>query len=200
VADLLVWKHPDVAPAITEREAPAFRRLRLYCWPCNGVHEFALPDVEQIIYALGMAEVEAFRLGGVIGEQTQCRELADAGPSCLRHILSAAGDADLSAEHVEQGVICRAAADTVTPGVLPAGEQLDAERRGQDADTAARRAQAAAQPDVWRQGGSPGTHGRTLYRGTEMRGVMFDGAEAAWLVGLANADAQGKDERGEVAT
>jgi hypothetical protein len=81
--------------------------VNLYCWPCRTVHEFKLKDVERIVYALGQAEVEALHLGGVIGQQTECKELAAAGPSCPRDVLSAAGDGDLYSEHVEQGVECR---------------------------------------------------------------------------------------------
>lgn len=119
MAELLVWKHPDTAPAIVEREAPSFRWLRLYCWPCNEVHEFVLADVEQIIYAL----IFQARLGG--GDRFDPPPFA-----CLREVLRWPDEGGsiaatliegvYYAEHVEQGIIRRTAADGVTPGVLPA--------------------------------------------------------------------------------
>lgn len=106
MVDLLVWKHPDHAPGIVEPEVPAFRWLRLYCWPCNGVHEFVLADVEQLVYALGAAEVMAYESGFADADSEEMRTRGET-PACLRTILRAAENPEAFAEHVEQGVTCR---------------------------------------------------------------------------------------------
>lgn len=54
-----------------------------------------------------------------------------------------------------------------------------------------RRAEAAANPDVWRVGGSPGTHGRNIYRGTECVAMAFKSADAERIVDAMNAAAEG---------
>jgi len=113
MADLFTYRASTVPmPGLVEVAHHTENRwVHLYCWPCRTVHEFSLKDVERIVYALGMAEVEALHMGGVIGQQTECRELAAFGPSCLREILPATHDGDLFAEHVEQGIECRERAD-----------------------------------------------------------------------------------------
>jgi hypothetical protein len=95
--------------------------VRLYCWSCLTVHTFALADVERIVYALvadpidsyrsgwddrAAAELHAVRHGGPVAGPTE----GHPGTPCPKDVLKNwAGDIELYAEHVEQGVECRAA-------------------------------------------------------------------------------------------
>lgn len=83
--------------------------VRLYCWPCRTVHEFKADDVEWIVYALGALEVHAYQVASEDPELGG--DLGRAGPTCLEEVLRVAGDSDMAAEHVEQGVQCRQAHD-----------------------------------------------------------------------------------------
>jgi len=92
---------------------PTFDGLRLYCWPCGAVHEFEIPDVERIVYALGAAEVLATHMQSETftdQDRADAREMANAGTTCLATILDCSHDPEVFAEHVEQGVECREAA------------------------------------------------------------------------------------------
>jgi hypothetical protein len=82
--------------------------VNLYCWPHKTVHRFDLADVEQIVYALGAAERDGHRAGA--DDPSFGRQVARLQAACLREVLKTwAGDPDLFAEHVEQGVECRVA-------------------------------------------------------------------------------------------
>jgi hypothetical protein len=86
--------------------------LRLYCWPCRTVHEFKLKDIERIVYSLGAAEILAYDSGYQDAEDKIERTRPADGPSaCLLTALRDAGNSEVFAEHVEQGVECREAAD-----------------------------------------------------------------------------------------
>jgi hypothetical protein len=114
--------------------------MNFYCWPCRTVHAFGLEDVEKIVYALGAAEILAYDSGYQDATDRIERTRPAEGPSaCLRTALRDADNPEVFAEHTEQGVECRAAADCcdVPTGIgarhdcpAPAGEALDAERRG----------------------------------------------------------------------
>lgn len=114
MADLLAWGHRDGTRwgQVVDPEGPIFRLLRLYCWQHNEVHEFTLDDVEQIIYALAAGVPNAYGLGADHPEFGHLCEAAK--PECPIDTLRSAGDIELFAEHVEQGVECRAAAEQIT--------------------------------------------------------------------------------------
>ena len=93
---------------------PTVTGMRFNCWPCKTVHEFALKDVERIVYALGAAEVLATELQAETetdADRAEARDQADAGPTCLAVILDCSGDPEVFGEHVEQGIECRERAD-----------------------------------------------------------------------------------------
>lgn len=81
---------------------PQVAGLNLYCWPCRTVHQFDLDDVEKIVYTLGASEWD--------GWNDAHMPSGDEHPQCLREILRLADNPEGYAEHVEQGVECREAA------------------------------------------------------------------------------------------
>lgn len=82
--------------------------VNLYCWPCRTVHAFTLVEVEQIVYALGAAEILAYDSGYQDAEDQAERTRPADGPSaCLRTALQDAGNPEVFAEHVDQGMECR---------------------------------------------------------------------------------------------
>jgi len=110
------------AQGIYEPEPGSFRQaqvMRLYCWQHRTVHAFPLADVEQIIYALGASVIDAYDGGYRDGWNNandnrpygadRARQTDDP-PDCLRRVIREAGDCEMYAEHVEQGVECRKAA------------------------------------------------------------------------------------------
>lgn len=78
--------------------------LRLYCWPHRTTHEFGLKDVEKIVYALGADAADR-------GPDANRVPVEDFIPSCPNEVLDWADDAEVYAEHVEQGIECRERAD-----------------------------------------------------------------------------------------
>jgi len=115
VADLLVTGHELIVSEWQE----SVEALNLYCWQHRTVHAFPLADVERIIYALGAETIDGYdggyrdgwnvrRVGGPWGSDRT--RLTDDPPDCLKTVLRGAGDDEVYAEHVEQGVECRKAA------------------------------------------------------------------------------------------
>lgn len=101
---------PDSMPASGPRElveVTAQRWMRFYCWPCATVHEFALKDVERIVYALGTDAAFAW--------DDAHAPSGDDTPECLNRVLGWVTDTPpeygTHALHVQQGVECRERAD-----------------------------------------------------------------------------------------
>jgi hypothetical protein len=84
--------------------------VRLYCWQHNAVHTLPLADVERLVYALAVAERDSSRLGA--DDPELGRASAKMPAACpLVVVRDWAGDPDLYAEWVEQGVGCREAVE-----------------------------------------------------------------------------------------
>lgn len=117
LGEIARWSSADPSPAaseparvasgllesVTQDEVHHVIVMRLYCWPCRMVHALPLADVERIVYALGAAEACARN-----DDQVPAQGPEDFGTQCLVFVLRSAGDAEAYAEHVEQGVTCRA--------------------------------------------------------------------------------------------
>lgn len=69
--------------------------MRLYCWQCNTVHAFPLPDVEKIVYQLGAEAVSD------LGDSNE--------PECLVEVMKTIISHESWQKHVEQGIECRKA-------------------------------------------------------------------------------------------
>jgi hypothetical protein len=85
--------------------------MNLYCWPHRVVHAVPLADVEKIVYALGPAPTDAYFSGyddggDNWGEGNKPTRTRDYQP-CWLEVLKWADDAEMYAEHVEQGIECR---------------------------------------------------------------------------------------------
>jgi len=106
---------------------PTRAAMALYCWPHRATHQLQVADVEVLVAALGAMVVDGYQLGD--GDTRHA-------PDCLLDVIRLGYDPEGYGEHVEQAIACRLADDPVSsviesvPGV-PAGEQLDAERRGE---------------------------------------------------------------------
>jgi hypothetical protein len=83
-------------------EEPQVQAMNLYCWPCRTVHQFPLADVEKLVYALGADAQDGWSETAVVSMDE---------PDCLNELLKAAGNPEAYAEHVEQGIECREAAE-----------------------------------------------------------------------------------------
>ena len=82
--------------------------MSLYCWPCKGVHQFALPDVERIVYTLAASEPIAYGIGA---DDPELGHICAADPpECPKETLKRSADLEGYAEYVEQGIECREAA------------------------------------------------------------------------------------------
>lgn len=103
-------------------QAVAVLSMNVYCWPHRAVHTLSLNDVEALVYTLGVMAVDGYQLGD--GEQPHAQD-------CPLDVLRLGHNPEGYAEHVEQGVVCRVA---LLVDELPAGELLDADRRGQLVD------------------------------------------------------------------
>jgi hypothetical protein len=86
--------------------------LNLYCWPHNAVHTFPVADIERIVYALGPVGNDQYASGfeDADNQVGPLREVTDPQP-CWAEVLRWAGDSEMYAEHVEQGIGCREASD-----------------------------------------------------------------------------------------
>lgn len=67
-----------------------------------------------------------------------------------------------------------------------AGREAELDRGPEPETAEERRARAAEQPTVWRQGGSPGTEGCTIYEGNRFVGSVRRPEDAKFLVAVAN--------------
>jgi len=91
---------------------PDSSTMNLYCWPCRAPHVLLLRDVERIVYALGAHETDKDpRAGSWAG-------------SCLLQVLRWADDAEIYAEHVEEGIECREHAPSGPDLSRPAPDRL----------------------------------------------------------------------------
>jgi|GEM_PF-6750387 len=129
----------------TYAASPGLAAMAVYCWQHRATHQLQLEDVEVLVYVLGAMVVDGYKLGD---DSTQH------APDCPIEMVQLGRNAEGYAEHVEQGIDGRSADDPVSsvieavpsigpqicqmasarcPGhaAVPAGEQLDAERRGQ---------------------------------------------------------------------
>jgi hypothetical protein len=88
--------------------------LTLYCWQHNANHMLKLADLERLVYALSAAVSDAYGIGA--DDPALGREFAALPSCCLLDVVKDwAGDPDMYADHVEQGVACRQAGDEVRP-------------------------------------------------------------------------------------
>lgn len=88
----------DGAPLPQEMQPEAESiEVRLYCWPCATVHRFALPDVERIVYALGVEIVHQRDSERVVPSRPE-----DFDPACLLESLRSSRG--YYAEHVADGM------------------------------------------------------------------------------------------------
>lgn len=83
--------------------------MNLYCWQHKANHLLPLAEVERLVYALG---VDGWDRGPGADRVAQ----GDFVPACpLDVVKNWAGDPEIYAEWVEQGVECRAVAGEWTP-------------------------------------------------------------------------------------
>lgn len=96
MSDLAVYSGPSGRPEV---------EMRLWCWQHKANHTLPLADVERIVYALGWHSINNNWMPGAWENRVE-----QPHPLCPLFILSWAVGEGAYAEHVEQGVECRAAA------------------------------------------------------------------------------------------
>jgi hypothetical protein len=86
-------------------------RMRLFCHTHASVHEFAIEDVELIVYALTARIPDAYGLAEDDAEAAV--ELAGDGLPCPLAVLRETDEGEVYSEQVLETVMKRAAANTV---------------------------------------------------------------------------------------
>lgn len=106
---------------------PSMTAMAHYCWAHQTAHQLQIDDVEVLVATLGAMVVDGYKLG---------EDTTRHAPDCLLDVIRLGRDSDGYAEHTDQAVAGRVAADPVSMVIeaVPAGEQLDAERRGEQHD------------------------------------------------------------------
>jgi hypothetical protein len=104
MTQLLVLYQPSILPNGAD--------LNLYCWRCRAAHSFTVADIERLVYALATDAADR-------SERADRVPIEDYQPSCYHEVLRWAGDSEMYAEWVEQGVECRSAVDDPPPAVGP---------------------------------------------------------------------------------